>query len=51
MRFSYLLMEILKVKVLKAAVQESIDISNSTTLMERCKSMLLIPVNRRALSE
>jgi len=41
----------LKVKVLKVAVQESIDIANSTTVLQRCKSMLFIPVNRRALSK
>ncbi|KLO16543.1 general substrate transporter [Schizopora paradoxa] len=39
----------LKVKVLQAAVKESIDIANSTTVLERCRSMLFIPVNRRAL--
>ncbi|KAG9079576.1 myo-inositol transporter [Ceratobasidium sp. UAMH 11750] len=39
-----------KVKVLRAAVQESIDIQNSTTLMQRLKSIIAVPVNRRALA-
>ncbi|KAG5640844.1 hypothetical protein DXG03_006866 [Asterophora parasitica] len=39
----------LKVKVLHAAVQRSIDITNSTTFMQRLKSMLFYPINRRAL--
>ncbi|KAG8745362.1 myo-inositol transporter [Ceratobasidium sp. 414] len=38
-----------KVKVLRAAVQESIDIQNSTTLWQRIKSIVAVPVNRRAL--
>ncbi|KAH7883120.1 general substrate transporter [Phlebopus sp. FC_14] len=38
-----------KLKVLRAAVQQSIDISNSTTFFERFCSILLVPVNRRAL--
>lgn len=40
----------LKVKVLKTAVQESIDITNSTTLLQRAVSVVSVPVNRRALS-
>lgn len=39
----------LKVKVLRAAVHQSIEITNSTTFFQRCKSMLLVPINRRAL--
>ncbi|KAF9497573.1 general substrate transporter [Pleurotus eryngii] len=39
----------LKVKVLQAAVQQSIKITNSTTLFQRCRSMFSNPVNRRAL--
>ncbi|KIM82675.1 hypothetical protein PILCRDRAFT_819983 [Piloderma croceum F 1598] len=39
----------LKVKVLRAAVQHSIDITNSTTFIQRFKSLLIIPINRRAL--
>ncbi|KAH7929017.1 general substrate transporter [Leucogyrophana mollusca] len=39
----------LKLKVLRAAVQQSIEIANSTTFFERFNSMLTIPVNRRAL--
>ncbi|THH09016.1 hypothetical protein EW145_g2322 [Phellinidium pouzarii] len=39
----------LKVKVLQAAVQESIDVTRSTTLFQRMKSVILIPANRRAL--
>ncbi|GLB39549.1 putative major facilitator superfamily, sugar transporter (TC 2.A.1.1) family protein [Lyophyllum shimeji] len=39
----------LKVKVLHAAVQKSIEISNTTTLVQRAQSMLFDPVNRRAL--
>ncbi|KAF8609784.1 general substrate transporter [Ceratobasidium sp. AG-I] len=38
-----------KVKVLRAAVQESIDIQNSTTFFQRFKSIFTVPVNRRAL--
>lgn len=40
----------LKVKVLRAAVQQSVDISNSTTFYQRLCSILNVPVNRRALS-
>ncbi|KAG6827611.1 hypothetical protein H0H92_011101 [Tricholoma furcatifolium] len=40
----------LKVKVLHAAVQKSIEITNTTTFIQRSKSMLLDPVNRRALA-
>ncbi|KAG6873394.1 hypothetical protein C0995_016204 [Termitomyces sp. Mi166 len=39
-----------KVKVLHAAVQKSIEITNTTTFLERSKSMLFDPVNRRALA-
>ncbi|KIK91161.1 hypothetical protein PAXRUDRAFT_150108 [Paxillus rubicundulus Ve08.2h10] len=39
----------LKLKVLHAAVQQSIEIANSTTFFERFGSMISIPVNRRAL--
>ncbi|KAF9446461.1 general substrate transporter [Macrolepiota fuliginosa MF-IS2] len=39
----------LKVKVLHLAVQQSIDITRTTTFMHRAKSMLLNPINRRAL--
>lgn len=38
-----------QVKVLRAAVQESIDIQNSTTFFQRFKSIFTVPVNRRAL--
>ncbi|KAH7333022.1 general substrate transporter [Rhizoctonia solani] len=38
-----------KVKLLRASVQESIDIQNSTTFWQRFKSIILVPVNRRAL--
>ncbi|GAB1524768.1 hypothetical protein RhiTH_007923 [Rhizoctonia solani] len=38
-----------KVKLLCASVQESIDIQNSTTFFQRFKSILVVPVNRRAL--
>ncbi|CAE7173542.1 unnamed protein product [Rhizoctonia solani] len=38
-----------KVKLLRASVQESIDIQNNTTFVQRFKSILTIPVNRRAL--
>ena len=40
-----------QVKVLRAAVQQSIDIKNSTSFIERSKSLLVVPVNRRALSK
>ncbi|TRM67154.1 general substrate transporter [Schizophyllum amplum] len=39
----------LKVKVLQAAVQYSLDIQNSTTFLQRVRSMVLVPSNRRAL--
>ncbi|KAF8624331.1 hypothetical protein AX17_007159 [Amanita inopinata Kibby_2008] len=39
----------LKVKVLQAAVQQSVDITNSTTFFERLRSMLSNGINRRAL--
>ncbi|KAG6834693.1 hypothetical protein H0H93_008002, partial [Arthromyces matolae] len=41
----------LKVKVLHAAVEKSIEITNTTTLLQRSKSMLLDPINRRALTQ
>ncbi|CEL62814.1 Myo-inositol transporter 1 OS=Schizosaccharomyces pombe (strain 972 / ATCC 24843) GN=itr1 PE=3 SV=1 [Rhizoctonia solani AG-1 IB] len=37
------------VKLLRASVQESIEIQNSTTFFQRFKSILAVPVNRRAL--
>jgi hypothetical protein len=40
----------LKVKALRAAVQEAIDITESTTFAQRLYSIFFIPVNRRALS-
>jgi len=40
----------LKVKVLRAAVQQSIDITNSTTFIQRFQSMITVPANRRALT-
>ncbi|KAF8979733.1 general substrate transporter [Cyathus striatus] len=40
----------LKTKVLHAAVRQSIQITQSTTFVQRCKSMMFNPVNRRALS-
>ncbi|KAF9237131.1 general substrate transporter [Melanogaster broomeanus] len=39
----------LKLKVLHAAVRQSVEIANSTTFFERFGSMISIPVNRRAL--
>ncbi|KAG6853101.1 hypothetical protein C0991_006904 [Blastosporella zonata] len=39
----------LKVNVLHAAVQKSIDITNNTTFIQRFKSMVFDPINRRAL--
>ncbi|EGO01333.1 hypothetical protein SERLA73DRAFT_167429 [Serpula lacrymans var. lacrymans S7.3] len=39
----------IKVKVLRAAVQQSIDITNTTTFWQRFNSMISIPINRRAL--
>ncbi|KAF8909809.1 general substrate transporter [Gymnopilus junonius] len=39
----------LKVKVLQATVKKSIEITESTTFIERFRSMIFIPVNRRAL--
>ena len=40
----------MKANALQAAVKESIDITNSTTLFERVLSVVSVPVNRRALS-
>ena len=40
----------LKIKVMRVAVQESIDITKSTTFVQRMQSVLFIPRNRRALS-
>ena len=40
----------LKIKVMRVAVQESIDITKSTTLVQRMQSILFVPRNRRALS-
>lgn len=40
---------VLQVKVLQAAVSQSIEISNNTTFFQRCRSMLTDPVNRRAV--
>ncbi|THH19543.1 hypothetical protein EW146_g1641 [Bondarzewia mesenterica] len=39
----------LKVKVLSAAVKQSIEISRSTTFLQRCHSVFFVPINRRAL--
>lgn len=39
----------LQLQILRASVQQSIDIANSTTFFERFKSMITVPVNRRAL--
>ncbi|KDR76863.1 hypothetical protein GALMADRAFT_138904 [Galerina marginata CBS 339.88] len=39
----------LKIKVLQVAVRKSIEITESTTFIQRFKSMIFDPVNRRAL--
>ena len=39
----------LKVKVLEAAVQESVRIKKTTTLLQRMQSVILVPTHRRAL--
>jgi SP family myo-inositol transporter-like MFS transporter 13 len=39
----------LKVKVLNAAVKQSIEITRTTTFWQRLHSILFVPVNRRAL--
>ncbi|KAL5520883.1 hypothetical protein ACEPAF_2886 [Sanghuangporus sanghuang] len=39
----------LKVKVLQTAVQESIRIEKTTTLLQRMQSIVLVPTHRRAL--
>ncbi|OBZ76166.1 Myo-inositol transporter 1 [Grifola frondosa] len=39
----------LKVKALAAAVKQSVDIANSTTFWQRCSSIIVNPINRRAL--
>ncbi|PCH37438.1 general substrate transporter [Wolfiporia cocos MD-104 SS10] len=39
----------LKIKVLTAAVRQSVEITNSTNLLQRCQSIIMIPINRRAL--
>lgn len=38
-----------KVKVLQAAVKQSVEIIQTTTFLERFRSILFVPVNRRAL--
>ncbi|KAH9077811.1 general substrate transporter [Lactarius deliciosus] len=38
-----------KVKVLQAAVKQSVEIVQTTTFLERFRSILFVPVNRRAL--
>ncbi|OAX36319.1 general substrate transporter [Rhizopogon vinicolor AM-OR11-026] len=38
-----------QLSMLRASVQQSIEIANSTTFFERFNSMITIPVNRRAL--
>ena len=40
----------LKIKVMRVAVQESIDITKSTTFVQLMQSILFLPRNRRALS-
>jgi len=39
----------LKIRVLQVSVQKSIEITESTTLTQRCQSMIFDPINRRAL--
>ncbi|TFK92544.1 general substrate transporter [Polyporus arcularius HHB13444] len=39
----------LKVKTLAAAVKQSVEITNSTTLLQRVRLILMDPINRRAL--
>ncbi|EPS93747.1 hypothetical protein FOMPIDRAFT_1026440 [Fomitopsis schrenkii] len=39
----------LKLKVLEAAVKQSVDVANSTTFLQRLKSVFCVPVHRRAL--
>ncbi|TFY62941.1 hypothetical protein EVJ58_g3541 [Rhodofomes roseus] len=39
----------LKMKVLEAAVKQSVEIANSTTFWQRLRSIVLVPVHRRAL--
>ena len=39
----------LKIKVMQVTVQESIDITKSTTFVQRMQSILFVPRNRRAL--
>lgn len=41
----------LKVRVLNAAVKQSVEIANSTTLFQRIGMILMNPINRRALSK
>ncbi|KZP10648.1 hypothetical protein FIBSPDRAFT_872439 [Athelia psychrophila] len=40
---------VLKTTVFRASVHQSIEITKSTTFFQRLKSMMLVPVNRRAL--
>lgn len=40
----------LKIKVLQASVRRSVEISQTTTIFQRFRSMVGNPVNRRALS-
>ena len=39
-----------QVRSLAAAVKQSVEITNSTTLLQRVRLLLMEPVNRRALS-
>ncbi|KZT65007.1 general substrate transporter [Daedalea quercina L-15889] len=39
----------LKLKVLEAAVRQSVEIANSTTFRQRVQSIILVPIHRRAL--
>ena len=40
-----------QVRHLRASVEESIAIANSTTLFQRFKSLITVPVHRRALGK
>lgn len=40
-----------QVRHLRASVEESIAIVNSTTLLQRLKSLITVPIHRRALGK
>ena len=48
---SWFLFDTSQLKVLEAAVKQSVEIANSTTFLQRLRSIFFVPVHRRALGE